>query len=281
MTWKQPWVRRPSCSRAARTTDSFAWPTFRQPMPPAKSRRRLPSTSVTTAPWPSLTKIGVALYGPRGTAFSRRTKSSRDFGPGSSVFNWIALMGTSEPRKPRVAVLGGAGAMGRAVVFDLVRSGHPVLLLESDAAAAQKVARRYGGRAVSLAPADARDPVSLAERLRGAAVIIHCAPYTFNIDVMEAALRARCHYLDLGGLFHTTRVQLTHDDEFRRHGLLAVLGMGSAPGIANVLARAAADPLPKVQTIRVYNGGADFTRYDAPVAFGFSPATVLDEFTLP
>jgi lysine 6-dehydrogenase len=190
-------------------------------------------------------------------------------------------MGTSSGKKTLVAVLGGAGAMGRAVVFDLARSGHPVLLLESDAAAAQKVARRYGGRAVSLATVDARDPVGLAERLRGAAVIIHCAPYTFNLNVMEAALRARCHYLDLGGLFHTTRVQLTHDDEFRRHGLLAVLGMGSAPGIANVLARAAADPLAKVQAVRVYNGGADFTRYDAPLAFGFSPSTVLDEFTLP
>ncbi len=56
--------------------------------------------------------------------------------------------------------------------------------------------------------------------------------------------------------------------------------MGSAPGIMNVLARAAADPLRRVRAITVYNGGADFTRYRAPVAFGFSPATVLDEFTL-
>ena len=42
-----------------------------------------------------------------------------------------------------------------------------------------------------------------------------------------------------------------------------------------------ARPLRRVRAIRVYNGGADFTRYDAPLAFGFSPATVLDEFTLP
>jgi saccharopine dehydrogenase-like NADP-dependent oxidoreductase len=98
---------------------------------------------------------------------------------------------------------------------------------------------------------------------------------------MEAALAARCHYLDLGGLFHTTRRQLRRDAAFRRAGLLAVLGIGSAPGIANVLARAAADPLLRVNAIKVYNGGADFTRYAAPLAFGFSPATVLDELTLP
>jgi saccharopine dehydrogenase (NAD+, L-lysine-forming) len=97
---------------------------------------------------------------------------------------------------------------------------------------------------------------------------------------MRAALLARCHYLDLGGLFHTTRKQLRLDGEFRRAGLLAVLGIGSAPGIANVLARAGADPLQRVTAIKVYNGGADFTKYAAPVAFGFSPETVLDEFTL-
>jgi saccharopine dehydrogenase-like NADP-dependent oxidoreductase len=57
--------------------------------------------------------------------------------------------------------------------------------------------------------------------------------------------------------------------------------MGSAPGIVNVLARAAASSLPRVRAIRIYNGGADHTRYEAPLAFGFAPATVLDEFTLP
>jgi saccharopine dehydrogenase-like NADP-dependent oxidoreductase len=173
--------------------------------------------------------------------------------------------------------------MGRAAVLDLARSGHPVLLLDSDPLAAARVAKRYGFGRARLGRADARDPEAMASSLRAAkaAIVVNCAPYTFNLRVMEAALLARCHYLDLGGLFHTTRVQLTHHHEFRRHGLLAVLGMGSAPGIVNVLARAAADSLRRVRSVRVYNGGLDHTRYEAPVAFGFSPATVLDEFTLP
>jgi saccharopine dehydrogenase (NAD+, L-lysine-forming) len=111
--------------------------------------------------------------------------------------------------------------------------------------------------------------------------VVHCAPYAFNRGVMEAALEAGCHYVDLGGLFHTTRRQLRLDREFRRAGLLAVLGMGSAPGITNVMARLGGDLLDGVRAIRVYNGGADFTRYDAPLAFGFTPDTVLDELSLP
>ena len=170
--------------------------------------------------------------------------------------------------------------MGRAVVHDLARSGQRVRILDSDRAAAERVGRRYGGRRWEAEAADAANPAALARKLGGAAAVVNCAPYGLNLPVMEASLRAGCHYLDLGGLFHTTRRQLRRDADFRRAGLLAVLGMGSAPGIMNVMARAAADPLRRVEAIRVYNGGADHTRYRAPVAFGFSPATVLDEFTL-
>ena len=139
----------------------------------------------------------------------------------------------------------------------------------------------YGGGGATVAAVESAEPEALAAALRGAAVVINCAPHAMNLAAMQAALRARCHYLDLGGLFHTTRKQLRLHDEFREASLLAVLGMGSAPGVANVLARAGADGLPRVRAIRVYNGGADFTRYRAPVAFGFAPGTVLDELTLP
>jgi len=179
-----------------------------------------------------------------------------------------------------VVVLGGAGAMGRATVYDLARSGVEVLLLDSNREAARRVARRYGAGRTRVDVVDARDPEALAARIRGAVLLVNAGPYVFNLTVMDAALRAGCHYIDLGGLFHTTRKQLRLDGRFRRAGLLAVLGMGSAPGILNVLARAAAEPLRRVRALRCYNGGADFTRYDAPLAFGFAPATVLDEFTL-
>ncbi len=170
--------------------------------------------------------------------------------------------------------------MGRAVVHDLARSGLPVRLLDRDEGACARIARRYGSRSTEPRVLDARDPRELREALAGAALVVNCAPYPMNPAVMEAALDARCHYLDLGGLFHTTRRQLEYHPAFRRRGLLAVLGMGSAPGITNVLARAAADRLTRVSAIRIYNGGVDFTPARSPLAFGFSAATVLDEFTL-
>ncbi len=49
-TLKHVWVNRSSCSAAARTTSGLVWPTLSVPMPPAKSIRTFPSTSVRRAP---------------------------------------------------------------------------------------------------------------------------------------------------------------------------------------------------------------------------------------
>jgi saccharopine dehydrogenase-like NADP-dependent oxidoreductase len=98
---------------------------------------------------------------------------------------------------------------------------------------------------------------------------------------MKAALAARVHYLDLGGLFYTTRKQLKLNSAFRRINKLAILGIGSAPGIANVMARFLCDQLDRVHAVRVYNGSRDAQAYSDPLAFGFSISTILDELTIP
>jgi saccharopine dehydrogenase-like NADP-dependent oxidoreductase len=178
-----------------------------------------------------------------------------------------------------VAVVGGAGAMGRAVVHDLARDRVAVRLIETDGARARAVARRYGRGRAAVVEIGGGDVTTLARGADGARVLVNCGPYGLNLAAMRAALAAGCHYVDLGGLFHTTRRQLELDGEFRRARLLAVLGMGSAPGTTNMLAAAAARPLTRVESIHVYNGGADFTPGRPALSFGFSPATLLDELS--
>ena len=78
-------------------------------------------------------------------------------------------------------------------------------------------------------------------------------------SVMDAALRLGCHYCDLGGLFHVTRQQLRRHAEFKRAGLLALCGIGSAPGIVNVMARDSADRFERVREIHVAVATSDRT----------------------
>ena len=131
--------------------------------------------------------------------------------------------------------------------------------------------------------------------LEDADVLVNSASYRVNLDAMAACLRAGSHYIDLGGLYWMTELQLELDDEFRREGLLALLGMGSAPGKTNLMGRMAADELRdpaapgrgaeeaagigSVDAMHVSAGGRDL---DPPDGFSIPYAlqTLLDELTM-
>ncbi|HEY8715391.1 MAG TPA: saccharopine dehydrogenase NADP-binding domain-containing protein [Candidatus Acidoferrum sp.] len=182
----------------------------------------------------------------------------------------------------KFAVL-GAGMMGCATVCDLAQSKDvdTILVGDYDLARAKSVAKQFGGGKAKPVRVDVRNATALAKLLSGYAAVLNCTQYYWNLQVMKAALTARVHYLDLGGLFYTTRKQLKLNNAFRRVGKLAILGIGSAPGIANVMARFLADQLDRVHFVGVYNGSRDFQTYSDALCFGFSIATILDELTIP
>ena len=97
-------------------------------------------------------------------------------------------------------------------------------------------------------------------------------------------LAARRHYIDLGGLFHMTRRQPRLDREFRAHRLLAVSWAWERAGHHfNLMARLAAEGLPRVRSVRAHKlGGADLTRYASPLAFWLRAGhRVVDELMQP
>ena len=128
---------------------------------------------------------------------------------------------------------------------------------------------------------DASNADAVARSLKGAVVCVNCADYRLNLEVMRGALAARAHYVDLGGLFHMTRRQLELDEEFRAAGLTAVLGMGSAPGKTNLLARAAIERLgtgPK--RLEIWAVTRDPAAADHPFPAPYSVRTLIDELRM-
>jgi lysine 6-dehydrogenase len=181
----------------------------------------------------------------------------------------------------KVAVLGAGGTIAPAIVRDLAESeeASSLLLLDMDGGRAARVAERHGGGKARSAAADAR--AGLAGELEGSDVLVNSASYRVNLDAMRACLEAGCHYLDLGGLYHMTRRQLELDDDFRKAGLLALLGMGSSPGKTNVMAvRAARELGERPRTVDVIAAGRDL---DPPAGFSvpYALRTLVDELTLP
>jgi lysine 6-dehydrogenase len=98
---------------------------------------------------------------------------------------------------------------------------------------------------------------------------------------MAACADTGTHYVDLGGLFHTTRRQLALHDRFVAAGVTAVIGMGSSPGSTNVMAAYAACGLASVEEVHVRVGIAGVPIRAAPLSVPFAIDTLLDEFSVP
>ena len=166
-----------------------------------------------------------------------------------------------------IAVLGASGTVGRNIVGFLEQWGVEAMRRDARLAGDERV--------------DASDPDSVASALAGATVCVNSVAYRLNLPVMRGCLDAGVHYVDLGGLFHVTLEQLELDGEFRRAGLTAILGLGSAPGKTNLLAAAAAQRLgDEPSSLEIWAATRDPAAADHPFPAPYSVRTLLDELRM-
>jgi lysine 6-dehydrogenase len=184
----------------------------------------------------------------------------------------------------RVAVVGAGGIIGPAIVATLAEEEavSEIVCLDVNGERAADVADRHGRGKAAGEALDIRDGEASVRALQGATVMVNTASYRINLAAMEAALAAGCHYVDLGGLFHVTREQVKLDARFREAGLLAVLGMGSAPGKTSVMAARAVELLGgQVERIVIGASGRDPEPPPGPLVAPYAVETILDELTMP
>src|SRR3990172_2951909 len=144
-------------------------------------------------------------------------------------------------------------------------------------------------RDVETMQADLARTADVRRAEKGADILVNAALPDYNLAIMHEALRLPAHYVDLASEGspdpkEPSRVhdQLALDPDFRRKDRTAILGMGVAPGITNLLGRRASDRLDGVDAIRIRVYGSGYAEVDghafAPL---FSPETFLQEVLWP
>jgi hypothetical protein len=134
-------------------------------------------------------------------------------------------------------VIGGYGTFGSQVARELARRGVALTIAGRDGGRAEAFARSLGPnhrwRRVDVTRLD-----DCREAITGHRVVVHCAgPFgDLGTALLDAALTAGCHYVDLGDDRRYTRVVQSYGERFRERGLAAVYGCSSLPGISGALA---------------------------------------------
>ncbi|MGW7070890.1 saccharopine dehydrogenase family protein [Streptomyces sp. NPDC054855] len=167
----------------------------------------------------------------------------------------------SKKRDGNILVLGGYGAVGRVTALDLAgRLPGRVIVAGRDRARAVELAAGSGG---TLLPArvDLADPASLEQALEGVSlVVLSVEPRTPAAHPARILFERGIGLVDVTATHSLITEVERHDALARGHDATAVLSVGVAPGLTNLLARRAAEAI----------GGAE--RLDISVVLGAGEA---------
>lgn len=154
--------------------------------------------------------------------------------------------------KGRFLVL-GAGMMGRAIAFDLVRSRGKgcVSVIDANKKACDALCEWLD---VDVHNLDAKDK-AIDRHIKSADAVIVALPYGFNLDFTKRAIAGGAHFCDLGGNDDVVSKQLALDAKARKAGVLCIPDCGLAPGMADVLGAHLASGFDTVDELTIRVGG--------------------------
>ncbi len=147
----------------------------------------------------------------------------------------------------KVIVLGGAGEVGSVAARAL--AGQPdferVIVGDLNTVRAEALAKDIGTDRVEVRQVDAMDRQSIAQAIEGCDIVLNCVgPFYKSVkNVLETVLQAGIHYVDVCDDVDVTLDILDLDKNAKELGVTALIGMGSSPGVTNILAAFAANTL--------------------------------------
>lgn len=153
-----------------------------------------------------------------------------------------------------VIVIGAGGAQAQAMLAASARGGDVSRWLAVDRAWRPGVEETTIGLGIKTLTVD---PLAGGETLRdllsSARTVANLAGpyYRTGTVVLDAAIAAGTHYLDICDDADATLPMLERADKAEAAGITAVVGMGSSPGTTNVLIRAAVDYLGPVDDVEI------------------------------
>lgn len=158
---------------------------------------------------------------------------------------------------PTAIVLGGCGVVGSVVVKVLAQSADfdRVLIGDINLEKAQRLASDIDP-SVSAVHVDANDVPSVRAAIQGTDVVVNCIGpyYRYEKQLLSLVIDEGINYVDVCDDTGATHDALALDQTAKDAGVTAVIGMGSSPGVTNLLAHyAATDLLEECESIDMYH----------------------------
>ncbi|MHA1820474.1 MAG: saccharopine dehydrogenase family protein [Promethearchaeota archaeon] len=172
----------------------------------------------------------------------------------------------------KITVLGGCGVVGSAASRLLAKDKtfDEVLIADYNLKKAKEVAEKLQeeikgslekekdapAKKVSAVFVDANDKEEIKKAIKGSDVVLNCVGpfYKYEKNILSAVIEEGISYVDICDDTGATYEALDMDAEAKAKNITALIGMGSSPGVTNLLAAYAAnDLLEKCYSIDMYH----------------------------
>ncbi|MFQ5453737.1 MAG: saccharopine dehydrogenase family protein [Candidatus Zixiibacteriota bacterium] len=156
----------------------------------------------------------------------------------------------------KLAVI-GAGLMGRAVLYDFARAENvnKIGVFDINRELAEETAVRYGNNKSIAGDIDASNEDAVTKLLEEYDAAVSCVTYKYNSVLSKAAIKAKCHLVDLGGNNDVVQNQLAMNDEAEKADIIIIPDCGLAPGMVSVLTADGLVRFDKVKSLQIRVGG--------------------------
>ena len=145
----------------------------------------------------------------------------------------------------RIIVLGGCGVVGTIAVKTLVSAGDfsEIIVGDINLEKANECVEAIGDECLSTFKVDASDPAAIKEAIKDSEIVLNCCGpfYKLGPIVLKAVIESKIDYIDVCDDYDATKILLDMDAAAKKADITALTGMGSSPGVANVLVRFCAD----------------------------------------
>ncbi len=152
----------------------------------------------------------------------------------------------------------GCGTVGTTAAMILARSGifSELYLADVSEESAKRAAKMCQLDENAVRTCDASNIESVKNAIGDSDVVLNCVGpfYEFGPKILKAAIDVGVNYVDICDDYDATVEQLKMDNDAKKAGITAVIGMGSSPGLANLLAKYASQHLlDEVEAIDIYH----------------------------
>ncbi len=141
----------------------------------------------------------------------------------------------------KVVVMGGCGVVGSVAAKTLAASKafSEVRIADLNLDKARAMAAALSGSRVAAVPMNAEDPSEVRRAIQGCDIVLNCVgPFYKTVKtILSAVLDAGIQYVDICDDVDVTLEILRMDDQARRAGVTALIGMGASPGMTNLFAK--------------------------------------------